>query len=119
MHELSVSSAIVDTAVRHAGGRRVLSVRVRLGELRQVVPDSLAFWFEFVSRETLCEGARLEQEVVPARLRCAPCDAEWQIEQPSFRCPTCGGADVAVTSGEELEVESIEIEEEEDAACIA
>ena len=118
MHELSVSSAIVATAVRHAGGRRVLSVRVRLGELRQVVPDSLAFWFEFTARETLCEGARLEQEVVPARLSCAPCGLEWRMEQPSFRCPACDGADVAVIGGEELEVESIEVEEE-DAACIA
>ena len=45
-------------------------VSLRIGHLRQVVPDSLAFYFELVSRETLCEGARLEQEVVPARLRC-------------------------------------------------
>ena len=117
MHELSVSSAIVDTAVRHAAGRRVLAVHVRLGQLRQVVPDSLAFWFEFVARETVCAGARLEQELVPARLRCAPCAAEWVIDAPAFRCPTCGGADVAVVCGEELEVESIEVEE--DAACIA
>ena len=66
MHELSVSSAIVDTVVRHAEGRRVTAVRVRLGRLRQVVPDSLAFYFELVARDTVCEGARLEQEVVPA-----------------------------------------------------
>ena len=117
MHELSVSAAIVDTAVRHAAGRRVTVVSVRLGHLRQVVPDSLEFWFGFVSRETVCEGARLEQEVVPARLRCAPCALEWRIEEPAFRCPECGGADVAVICGEELEVESIEVEE--DAACIA
>ena len=117
MHELSVSAAIVDTAVRHAAGRRVTVVSVRLGHLRQVVPDSLEFWFGFVSRDTVCEGARLEQEVVPARLRCAPCAIEWQIEAPAFRCRKCGGADVAVICGEELEVESIEVEEE--AACIA
>jgi hydrogenase nickel incorporation protein HypA/HybF len=116
MHELSVSSAIVDTAVRHAAGRRVTAVHVRIGQLRQVVPDSLAFFFELVTRETLCEGARLEQELVPARLRCTPCVYEWAIDLPAFRCPRCGGAEVAVLSGEELEVESIEVEE---AACIA
>ena len=43
MHELSVSSAIVDTAIKHAAGRRVTMVHVRLGKLRQVVPDSLEF----------------------------------------------------------------------------
>ena len=42
VHELSISSAIVDTALRHAGGRRVTAVNLRVGGLRQVVPDSLA-----------------------------------------------------------------------------
>lgn len=112
MHELSVSSAIVDTVVRHAAGRRVTAVQVRLGHLRQVVPDSLAFYFGLVSRETVCEGARLDQEVVPARLRCATCARDWEIELPVFRCPTCGAASVELLSGEELEVESIEVDEE-------
>lgn len=117
MHELSVASAVVDTAVRHAGGRRVAVVRVRAGHLRQVVPGSLEFFFGLVSRDTLCDGARLELEVVPARLRCATCDRAWAIDVPAFRCPHCGGADVEVVAGDELEVESIEVEE--DAACTA
>ena len=111
MHELSVSSAIVDTAVRHADGRRVTSVRVRLGRLRQVVPSSLAFYFDLVARDTVCDGARLEQEVVPAALRCDSCAHGWEIDLPLFRCPVCGSAHVTVVSGEELEVESIEVEE--------
>jgi hydrogenase nickel incorporation protein HypA/HybF len=111
MHELSVSSAIVDTVVRHADGRRVTAVRVRLGRLRQVVPSSLAFYFELVSRETVCEGARLEQEVVPAALHCDGCERGWEIDMPDFRCPTCGSGAVTVVSGEELEVASIEVEE--------
>ena len=61
-------------------------------------------------------GRQLEQEIVEARLRCNPCDRTWAIEIPAFRCPTCGGSDVEVTSGNEFEVESIEVEE---AECIA
>jgi hydrogenase nickel incorporation protein HypA/HybF len=116
MHEFSVAAAVVDTAVRHAAGRRVTAVSVRFGRLRQVVPDALDFAFGICARETLCEGAVLHQEAVPARLRCAPCAQEWDIEVPAFRCPTCGSADVSVVTGRELEVESIEVEE--DAACI-
>ena len=115
MHELSVSSAVVDTALRHAAGRRVTVVTVRIGHLRQVVPDSLAFYFELVTRETLCEGARLEQEFVAARLRFAGCESEWDPEDAWFRCSGCGGAG-EVIAGDELEVESIEVEE---AACTA
>jgi hydrogenase nickel incorporation protein HypA/HybF len=139
VHELSLAGAVIDTAERHAGGRRVTRVRLRLGELRQVVPDSLAFYFEHVARGTLCEGAVLEHEVVSARLGCAGCRVSWDIDavpawapdaygsppgaqvrgqttpgarpRASFRCPHCGGADVGVESGDELEVESIEVEE--------
>jgi hydrogenase nickel incorporation protein HypA/HybF len=116
MHELSLSSAIVGTVQKHAAGRRVTVVSLRVGRLRQVVPDSLEFYFGFVSRGTVCEGARLEQESIKARLCCNVCGHEWKIDIPAFRCPACGGADVAVASGNEFEVESIEVEE---AVCIA
>ena len=116
MHELSLSSAIVNTVAKHAGGRTVTVVNLRVGRLRQVIPDTLAFYFEFVARDSVCDGARLVQEVIPARLRCNRCDHEWEIEIPAFRCPACAGSDVMVASGDEFEVESIEVEE---AECIA
>lgn len=116
MHELSVASAIIDTATRHAGGRQITAVHVRIGHLRQVVPDSLSFYFEHVARGTLCAGARLEIEAVAASVCCERCAREWELETAAFRCPWCGSAEVRISSGEELEVESIEIEEE---ACIA
>ncbi|MGI8904162.1 MAG: hydrogenase maturation nickel metallochaperone HypA [Solirubrobacteraceae bacterium] len=116
MHELSLSSAIIATAVKHAAGRPVSLVSLRVGQLRQVVPDTLEFYFEFVARGTVCEGAALEQEMVPAKLRCNPCAKEWSIDIPAFRCPTCGGSDVVVATGNEFEVQSIEVEETE---CIA
>jgi hydrogenase nickel incorporation protein HypA/HybF len=116
VHELSLSSAIVNTVVKHAAGRPVTVVSLRVGRLRQVVPDTLEFYFEFVARGTVCEGARLDQEVLDARLRCNACGLEWEIEIPAFRCPACEGSDVAIASGDEFEVESIEVEED---ACIA
>lgn len=129
MHELSLSSAIVNTVVKHAQGRRVTLVSLRVGRLRQVVPETLAFYFEFVARDTVCAGARLEQELIDARLRCRPCGREWAIEIPAFRCPTCGGSEVEIAAGDEFEVESIEVEStdidseevehSEEAACTA
>ena len=89
---------------------------LRIGHLRQVVPDSLAFYFEIVSRETVCEGARLEQE--SCRRGCAATAARATGTRRTrwFRCPGCGGRGREVIAGDELEVESIEVEE---AACTA
>ena len=117
MHELSLSGAIVNTVEKHAAGRPVSVVSMRIGALRQVVPDTLEFYFGFVSKGTVCEGARLEQELIPARLRCGACEAEWGIEVPVFMCPACGPSGrIEVAAGDEFLVESIEVEE---AECIA
>ena len=117
MHELAISSAVLESVLRNADGRRVTSVQLRVGHLRQVVPDSLLFYWDIVTRDGLCEGSTLELQVIAARLSCTACDQEWEIELPVFRCPSCGGADVTIAAGDELEVESIEVEEE--PACTA
>ncbi len=114
MHELSIARAVVATAERHAQGRPVAVVHLRVGALRQVVPGQLAFYWDVVTEGTRCAGSRLEQELVPARLRCEACGSAWVLTEPSFRCPGCGAAAADLLSGEELEIESIEVEE---AAC--
>ena len=117
MHELSVASAVLNTAVKHAGGRSVTVVSLRVGSFRQVVPESLRFYFEIVARDTLCEHARLELTEIDLRLHCVQCGREWEPLVPSFRCPDCASAEVSVLAGEELEVDYIEVDTEE-AACI-
>ena len=115
MHELSLSRAILNTAVKHAAGGRVCVIDLKVGRLRQVVPDTLEFYFQFVARGTICDGARLRQEIVEVRLRCEQCEREWEIVTPAFGCEACGAGGVVV-AGDELEVASIEVEE---TACIA
>jgi hydrogenase nickel incorporation protein HypA/HybF len=113
MHELSVASAVIDTATRHAEGRPVTVVAVRIGGLRQVVPDSLRFYFEVVARDTICEGARLDLTEVDPRLHCGDCGRDWEALYPAFRCPDCASAAVTVVRGDEFQVEYIEVEEPE------
>ena len=116
MHELSVAAAIADIAVRHADGRRVSRVEVRVGHLRQVVPSALEFAFELVVRDTVLEGAELALVEVPAAGRCRACGAEGRLDGFPFTCRACGGWDVAVTAGEELRIESLDLETKEEIA---
>ena len=116
MHELAIADSIVQIASRHAGGRRVTRVEVKVGWLRQVVPSSLAFGFELVSQGTPAEGAELVLEEVPARGCCRDCGAEGELGEFPFACAACGGFDIEITAGEELLVDSLELEELEPAA---
>jgi hydrogenase nickel incorporation protein HypA/HybF len=112
MHELSIADAVVTIAREHARGRRVTSVEVKIGRLRQVVPDALEFAFELVAAGTNVEGAALEVEHVPARVRCTSCNEVTEVNEFPFACALCGSLDVEVIAGDELLVESLELADE-------
>ncbi len=110
---MALGSAVVNTATKHAAGRQVKVVTMSIGKLRQVVPDSLSFYFDIIAKDTVCDGARLDINIVPALLRCDNCKKEWEPDFPTFRCPFCADSKVTVLSGEEFMVESLEVEEDE------
>jgi hydrogenase nickel incorporation protein HypA/HybF len=112
MHELSIAESIVRIADRHAAGRRVLRVELQVGHLRQVVPSALELAFELVAQGTAVEGAELVMDEVPAAGVCRTCGAATELSAFPFACEACGGFDIEVTRGEELLVESLELEEE-------
>ena len=112
MHELSIADAVVTIAREHARGRRVTRVDVKIGRLRQVVPDALGFAFELVAAGTEVEGAELRVEHVPVRVRCARCEIESEAPEFPLACAGCGSVHVDVVAGDELLVESLELEEE-------
>ena len=113
MHELSLCQAIAGVVQTHAAGRRVDVVRVQVGALRQVVPESLSFCWTLVRDQADMPGAELELEFVTAEVECRGCGRQSQIASRfSVCCPRCDSADVAVLRGEELLVTSIEVTED-------
>jgi hydrogenase nickel incorporation protein HypA/HybF len=112
LHELAIAESVVQIASRHANGRRVTKVQLKVGHLRQVVPSALSFSFELVAHDTPVEGAQLEMEEVPAVGRCRDCGTESRLESFPLQCRRCEGFDLEVLGGEELYVEFLELEEE-------
>jgi len=111
VHELSIAESVVQVATRHARGRAVAKVTLRAGHLRQVVPSALEFAFELVAKDTVAEGATLAMEEVPAAGACRGCGSESKLADFPLRCGRCGSFDVEVIAGEELTVDSLELDE--------
>jgi hydrogenase nickel incorporation protein HypA/HybF len=110
MHELSLCAAIADIAVRRSGEGQVEVIHVRIGQLRQVVPDTLLFCWSLVTAGTDLDTAALEIERVPAVLRCRACDTEQPLDdRVAFACAGCGSLDVGVIAGEEFLVTALEL----------
>jgi len=110
MHELSIADAILQIALAHADERRIECIEVKVGHLRQVVPDALEFAFGLVSEGTLAEGATLELDHIPAAGRCRSCGATTEFDGFPLACARCGSLDVELVRGEELLVDALTTE---------
>lgn len=112
VHELSLCHAIAGVVKTHAAGRSVDVVRVQVGALRQVVPDSLTFCWSIVAEHEDLGQAELVLDLVAAAVECHDCHAQSDIvSRWSICCPGCGSAKVSVLRGEEFMVTSIDVAE--------
>ena len=114
MHELSMAAGILDIVqqnVRVADASRVRAVRVRVGDLAGVVPDSLGFCFAAIIAGTPYAAAFLDIDRVPALATCGECGGVTRLAQPSLVCPACGAIGMTLQSGDELQVVDVELDD--------
>lgn len=109
MHELSICTAIAQIAERTAAGRRVTCVRIDVGHLRQVVPDTLIHSWEMVVFATPLEGSALDVRSVPAVIECRDCGHQTELAELVLRCAACDSTKTKVVAGNELEVTSLDV----------
>ncbi|MGD0680466.1 MAG: hydrogenase maturation nickel metallochaperone HypA [Terracidiphilus sp.] len=122
MHELSIVTSIVETVTEtlaalpdSSRGARVLEVRLRVGALASVIPESLEFCWGIAIEGTPMEGSRLVVNMLPVVVHCDSCGQDAELEGvQSFRCPRCGEPCSDMRQGRELEIDSIEIEDGEE-----
>lgn len=113
MHELAVTESILDISERHARESqavRVIRINIIIGRLSSIVDDSVQFYWDIISKDSICFGAKLNFERKVAVLHCNSCSKDYEIEGSLQPCPLCGSPDITVKSGEEFYVDSIEIE---------
>jgi hydrogenase nickel incorporation protein HypA/HybF len=117
MHELGIAQnilQIVQQAVPETGAPCVRIIRIRVGQLSGVVPDSLDFCFSAIVNDTEMKQARLEIEQVPLTSECRDCRQRFPINELDFFCPACKSTNLELVSGRELEVVEIEMADESD-----
>jgi len=113
MHELSVTQSLLEIALRHAeqaGAQRVTRLNLVIGELASIVDDSVQFYWDIVSQDTIAEGADLHFERVPGTLRCLACGHTFPLNGRDYACPACGNKRVVAGGGNDFRLESIEVE---------
>ena len=119
MHEASITQAMLDLALEHAQGQRITDVYLQVGRMSFIVPESVEFYFEYLSRGTMAEGAMLHFETVPIEMTCTDCGRQADLsdlmdEQPRAimvqalaRGCQCGSSNLRVTGGTGFEMVSL------------
>jgi len=113
MHEQSIVESLLAIALENAKkaeAKKILRIYLVVGELSGVVQDAVDFYFGFLSRGTMAEGADIMFRHVPAELRCRNCDTIFMPERMNLQCPKCKEQQVEIVSGRELYIDSMEVE---------
>ncbi len=113
VHELSLAQAILQTVQQQAASRgasRVLSIRLRVGELSAVVDEALTFSLGIIGQGTAAEGCAVTIEHVPWVVRCTGCGVEYRVEGGLPACPGCQALGGVTVTGRELQIVEMDIE---------
>jgi hydrogenase nickel incorporation protein HypA/HybF len=113
MHELSVTESLLKLTLRHAeqaNATRVTGLNIVVGRLASIVDDSVQFYWDIISKDTLAEGARLNFRRIPIELECLNCGQRYNPGEEDFACPQCKSERIKILAGEEFYLDSIEVE---------
>jgi hydrogenase nickel incorporation protein HypA/HybF len=113
MHELAVTQSILEIALRHAqtqNAKRITHLYIQMGEWSSIVDDSIQFYWDMISENTIATAATLHFNRIPVSLTCKNCEFTYAPDSKELSCPRCSSSNVKVVSGEEFFLDSIEIE---------
>ena len=111
VHELGIAENILDIVRRSVPDGRasgIGNIRIRVGPFAGIVPDSLQFCFSTIAVDAGMTKAALRIEQTPLVASCRDCGNKSEVKNFTFRCSDCGGGDLEIISGKELEIIDIE-----------
>jgi hydrogenase nickel incorporation protein HypA/HybF len=113
MHELPATQNILDIAINHGkknNALRILQLNIVIGQLSSFIDDSIQFYWDLISKDTIAEGATLNIVRIPAEFSCLDCHNNYALSPDGFECPECGSSHVEILNGKEFYLKSIDIE---------
>lgn len=111
MHEMSIMSELFSSLLEIARANSLVSisiVKVSVGRMRQIVPESFTFAFDVLKKGTIAKDARLDITVLPVKAECSGCDHIFEVEKNIFQCPCCKSGHVRLIQGKEIILNTIE-----------
>jgi hydrogenase nickel incorporation protein HypA/HybF len=114
MHELPVTRNIMRIALEHAesnNAKKVVSVTLRVGAVHNFIEEITQKYWNYISRGTIAEGAKVKFINVPTTFLCKDCEEVYTVDLRDAKvvCSKCGSLEAVLLTGTEMSIEDIEI----------
>ena len=107
MHEMSIASQLLQQVLSSLTGHdvtRVDEVEVKIGLLRQIVPEALQTAWEAVAEGSAAQGAVLKIVEVAPTAKCCLCGRTFDVTVDDFTCGQCEAADIEIVAGNDIDL---------------
>jgi hydrogenase nickel incorporation protein HypA/HybF len=116
MHELPITESILKIVLKHAetnNVRKVVTIHLQIGKLSDLEDEWIQRYFDYLSKGTMAEGAKLKIERLPIMVQCNGCSTSYEVEVTKLGhliCPSCGQKDSTLLSGREYYIKDMEVQ---------
>jgi hydrogenase nickel incorporation protein HypA/HybF len=116
MHELPITEEILKIVLKHAqinSVRQVMAIHLQIGKLSDLEDEWIQRYFDYLSKDTLAQGAKLKIERMPIMVQCSSCSTSYEAEAAKLgdlACPKCGQKDSTLLSGREYYIKDMEVQ---------
>jgi len=110
MHELESTQKILKKVLSQArDGTPIKSVHFVMGEISELDQSLIEKHWRDLSKGTPAEHAQLLFRLRKAEVQCMACFSKYEPLHGKIHCPYCGSYGAKILSGEEFDLESIEL----------
>jgi hydrogenase nickel incorporation protein HypA/HybF len=110
MHEYSLTQNLLDVTLKHAGARRIMNVNLLIGEFSDEREEAIQFYWDDLAQGTSAEMAQLHFQRVNAVMKCLECETVFHPDDEAGFCPDCQSHRLKLLSGDDVKLESIDVE---------
>jgi hydrogenase nickel incorporation protein HypA/HybF len=110
MHEFWITQKLLDVALTEAKSRRIVNVNLLIGSFSEEREESIQFYWRDLAKGTFGEGAELHFQHVEADMKCFGCVGALSLDDEGSICRYCQNNFLQLLSGEDVKLESIEVE---------
>lgn len=115
MHELPVTESILKIVLRHVpaeGVKRIVRIFLEIGELSDLEDEWIQHYFDYLSKGTVAENAKLVIQRTPIMFQCDACEHVFEIKRKALhnlQCPECGNRGCTLVSGKGYYIKNMEV----------